>query len=106
MSRLETRSTEIEIMDDLDCHGEVVDQTLRELETINALLGGNYVTLNGIKKLLRENQFPMSVSIADLGCGGGDILRLISRNERQYKTNLELTGITQVWFCIVSRCVI
>jgi 2-polyprenyl-3-methyl-5-hydroxy-6-metoxy-1,4-benzoquinol methylase len=93
MPSFETRSDEIEIMDDLDCQGEVVDQTLRELEIINALLGGNYVTLSGIYKLLKTNNFPSHVSIADLGCGGGDILKLISRRAKQYNAKLNLTGI-------------
>jgi 2-polyprenyl-3-methyl-5-hydroxy-6-metoxy-1,4-benzoquinol methylase len=93
MPRFETRSDEIEIMDDLDCQGEVVDQTLRELETINALLGGNYVTINGIQNLLKTNNFPPRVSIADLGCGSGDILKLISRRASRYKAKLQLTGI-------------
>ncbi len=44
MMSLRTRSAELEIMDDLNCHGEVVDQTLRELEVINRLLGGDNVT--------------------------------------------------------------
>ena len=93
MLKFETRSDETEIMDDLDCKGEVVDQTLRELETINALLGGNYVTINGIYKLLKANNFPPHVSIADLGCGGGDILKLIARGESKYNAKLNLTGI-------------
>lgn len=83
------RSSEEEIMDDLNCSGEVVDQTLRELETINALLGGNYVTLDGLRQLLEDRK--ALASIADLGCGGGDILKLIRRWGN--KTNLSLTLI-------------
>jgi len=46
------RSDDVEIMDDLACAGEVVNQTLREIENINRLLGGNYVTVDGVKKAL------------------------------------------------------
>ena len=35
------RSNDEEIMDDLNCAGHVLDQTLRELEIINKWLGGN-----------------------------------------------------------------
>ena len=38
-------------MDDLDCEGEVLEQTLKELKTINRWLGGNHVTTDGIQKI-------------------------------------------------------
>jgi len=44
MSQFAQRSREKEIMDDLDCSGPVLEQTLRELKTINRWLGGNGVT--------------------------------------------------------------
>lgn len=86
------RSTDIEIMDDLACTGEVVRQTLRELETINELLGGNYVTLNGLGKLLKTS-YDRPVEVVDLGCGSGDILRLIRKWSRKRGLDLNLTGI-------------
>lgn len=49
MSRFASRSHAPEIMDDLQCSGEVVHQTLRELDFINHWLGGNKVTLEGLK---------------------------------------------------------
>jgi 2-polyprenyl-3-methyl-5-hydroxy-6-metoxy-1,4-benzoquinol methylase len=87
------RSDKIEIMDDLTCQGEEVNQTLRELEIINSLLGGNYVTLNGIAKLVALQPSAKKISITDLGCGGGDILRLISTWGKKKRLNLALTGI-------------
>jgi 2-polyprenyl-3-methyl-5-hydroxy-6-metoxy-1,4-benzoquinol methylase len=86
------RSYEEEQMDDLNCSGEIIHQTLKELETINTLLGGNHVTLNGIDKLVRHAQ-ATRFSLADLGCGGGDILRLIKRWSSKRKLNVELLGI-------------
>ncbi len=59
-------------MDDLDCDGTVVDQSLAELDTINYWLGGDWVSLKGIKKLIDENKAPFS--IIDLGCGSGTLL--------------------------------
>ncbi len=84
------RSAEIEIMDDLDCKGEVVDQTLRELDFINHWLGGNVVTLNGLKKLLAKTDQKKEISIVDLGCGSGEMLRLIAK---QNDRNVKLLGI-------------
>lgn len=92
MPDLSKRSADVEIMDDLSCSGEVVDQTLRELEKINKLLGGNYVTIDGINTLLR-NKNNTVVRIADLGCGSGDILRLIRKWARKKNLNVHLMGI-------------
>lgn len=86
------RSGDIEIMDDLQCSGEVVHQTLRELETINDLLGGNYVTINGLKKLLAGRPKQL-LQIADLGCGSGDMLRLIRKWADKNNRDIELTGV-------------
>jgi 2-polyprenyl-3-methyl-5-hydroxy-6-metoxy-1,4-benzoquinol methylase len=77
-SKFHQRSTVIEIMDDLNCSGEVVFQTLRELEFINRTLGGNAVTVGGVKQLLKRNR-TNSLQIIDLGCGGGDMLKLLRR---------------------------
>src|SRR5688572_26232811 len=86
------RSEGLEIMDDLNCSGEVVYQTLRELETINELLGGNYVTIDGISQLVDRSTTKRMI-VADLGCGGGDILKLIRKWSDKRKINLDLTGI-------------
>ncbi|MCB0486907.1 MAG: methyltransferase domain-containing protein [Cyclobacteriaceae bacterium] len=93
-NRFSQRSQHIEIMDDLNCQGEVVEQTLRELEVINRLLGGNHVTINGIQKLLSDNiQNNKTLTIVDLGCGGGDILKEISRWANKHNINVRLVGI-------------
>jgi 2-polyprenyl-3-methyl-5-hydroxy-6-metoxy-1,4-benzoquinol methylase len=86
------RAYDEELMDDLDCSGEVVHQTLKELETINTLLGGNHVTINGIQKLLNHSTVTR-FSLADVGCGGGDILRLIQRWTLKKKLQAKLLGI-------------
>ena len=78
-------------MDDLAASGEEMDQTLKELEVINLRLGGNYVTTNGLDRLLK-NHSGSTLRIADLGCGGGDILKLVARWAAQKKLKVELTG--------------
>jgi 2-polyprenyl-3-methyl-5-hydroxy-6-metoxy-1,4-benzoquinol methylase len=93
MVDLSVRSPQIEIMDDLNCSGEVVNQTLRELETINTLLGGNHVTINGIKQLLKNRISTKPLVIGDLGCGGGDILKLIDQWSKRKNISLSLIGI-------------
>jgi len=87
------RSEQIEIMDDFELSGEIIDITLRELETINLLLGGNHVTLSGVSKLIQGRQATEKLVIADLGCGSGDILKLIRKMLNQKGVAAELIGI-------------
>ena len=85
------RSYDEELMDDLESSGEVIEQTLRELETINRLLGGNQVTTNGLNALTK-NDAAKTITIADLGCGGGDILKLVSKWASKKGKSVRLIG--------------
>lgn len=93
MPDFSTRSTDIEIMDDLNCSGDVLEQTLRELEVINKWLGGNNITINAIDHLLTSYPRGKEVTIVDLGCGGGDMLRIIDRWARKNNYQVKLIGI-------------
>lgn len=93
MALLKERSTEVEIMDDLNCQGEVVNQTLRELEFINRWLGGNQVTLSGIQQLVAPLTKGKTFTLVDLGCGGGDMLKLIAQWGAKKEYYFFLTGI-------------
>jgi 2-polyprenyl-3-methyl-5-hydroxy-6-metoxy-1,4-benzoquinol methylase len=78
-------------MDDLEASGEVIPQTLRELETINKWLGGNYVTTNGLDQLLKRKN-TKKLFIADLGCGGGDMLKLVAKWAKMRNVDVSLIG--------------
>lgn len=91
-SLLKERSYEEELMDDLESSGEVINQTLRELEVINRLLGGNAVTTNGIQRLIAGKTDGHPLLIADLGCGGGDILVLIAKWAAKRGVEVQLIG--------------
>lgn len=87
---LEHRSEEQEIMDDLHISGEVIGQTLKELDVINRRLGGNAISLSSFKRLLKKNQI---ASVADLGCGGGDILIGMAKIAHHLGKEISFTGI-------------
>lgn len=87
------RSSQFEMMDDLSCGGALLDQTLHELEVINKLLGGNQVTLNGLNKLLHNKTQQAKLVIADLGCGGGDMLQVIDQWAQRKNIQVDLLGI-------------
>jgi SAM-dependent methyltransferase len=80
-------------MDDLLCSGKIVDQTLTELDTINKWLGGNEVTIQGVDQLLKNRASNNVISIADLGCGSGKMLKLINQWAYRKKYIFALTGI-------------
>jgi len=80
-------------MDDFDLKGEELERTLKDLENINTWLGGNRITMQGIKKLLKEQPREKQVHIADVGCGNGSILREIAAWGRKNNFSLKLTGI-------------
>jgi hypothetical protein len=87
------RSNEIEIMDDLDIKGDLLINSLDQLATINKLLGGNKVTIDGLKQILEGQNKSKTISIVDLGCGNGDMLRQVARFGRKNGYNFQLLGI-------------
>jgi len=89
---LKQRSLKEEIMDDFFCQGEVVNQTLRELNQINTYLGGDLLSLNGVKKLILKKP-QENYEIVDLGCGGGDTLKLFTKWGKKHNQDLQLVGI-------------
>src|SRR5690554_7944443 len=92
MTSFSKRSNQKELIDDLNCDGDELRQTLRELKTINKLLGGNQVTTGGIGKLLSSSR-PKEVSIADVGCGLGEVILLLfewGQKKQIYDTFIDL----------------
>lgn len=87
------RSAGIEIMDNLDCSGEVVYQTLHELDFINQWLGGNAVTLHALKSVMSRIPKDQSLTLADLGCGSGEMLRIFARLAKKQNRKVVFTGI-------------
>ncbi len=87
------RSNKTEIMDDFSMKGKLLRDTLDKLGSINKWLGGNRVTINGIKQLLKDQPKNKAYTIIDLGCGHGDILRLVADYGRKHNYKFNLIGI-------------
>ena len=87
------RSEQKEIMDNFDLKGIELEQTLTDLENINSWLGGNRITLTGIKQLLKNVPMKSVIRIADVGCGSGAVLRELAKWGRSKNINLELIGV-------------
>ena len=73
--------------------GTLLRDTLDKLGTINKWLGGNRVTLNGITSLLKGKPKTQTYRIVDLGCGHGDMLRLVAQLGRKKGYTFQLVGI-------------
>lgn len=94
MPDLSFRSTEKELIDDLDLDNDALRQNLEELAIINQYLGGNQVTISGLETVLKASKPTQNTyKIADLGCGGGDMLMVIAKWARKKQLKTTLIGI-------------
>ena len=94
------RSTQSEIMDDLALEGEMLRDTLDQLARINYWLGGNRPTLRGLEKIINKIPKNQQITLVDIGCGGGDMLRVIADYGRKKRRNFKLIGIDANEFII------
>ncbi len=82
-----------ESMDDFSMDNDALVTALDDISRINQLLGGNSVTLNGVKKLLKDVPKNQEITIIDFGCGSGDMLRMLSKYGKKNNLKLNLIGI-------------
>lgn len=93
------RTNEPEIMDDFSLQGEELRDALDKIAKINQLLGGNKLTLQGLKAILPKGTKNL-IKIVDVGCGNGDMLRTIADFGSQNGYNFQLVGIDANAFTI------
>ena len=94
MINFKERSKETEILDKDNLPFEDVKICMKELNSINTLLGGHAITLNGINTFYPEKQTHFIV--CEIGTGGGDNLKAISKKF----TNAAFIGIDLKESCI------
>lgn len=87
-------------MDDLELGGPQLRHTLKLLARINALLGGDVVTLKGVKKALHGIDHLKGLHIVDVGCGEGSQLRVLARYSRKHKLDWHFSGVDANGECI------
>lgn len=93
---LTRRSHDKELLDRQDIPFEDIRVNMQELDLINTYLGGHKISIDGLKILIkgiakRGHQRP--ISIAELGCGGGDNLLSIQNWCRKHDIAVQLSGI-------------
>lgn len=87
------RTDQEESMDDFSMDNEGLVTALDDIARINQLLGGNSVTLDGVKTLIKDLPQDKTITIMDFGCGSGDMLRMLADFGAKNKINFELIGI-------------
>lgn len=82
-----------ESMDDFSMDNAGLVNALDDIARINQLLGGNAVTLDGVKTLIKDFPKDQIITIIDFGCGSGDMLRMLSKYGKDHNLNFKLIGI-------------
>lgn len=98
MSRFSQRSSKSELLDAADIPFAHIQQNMLELDKINHLLGGHRITVKGIRNLIPANC--TNITICEIGCGGGDNLRVIYNYCVQNMIHVSLVGIDIKDACI------
>lgn len=94
---LNFRSYKKELLDGDEIPAADLFLNLKELDTINKLLGGYNISLSALNKIVQGNT---SYRLVDIGCGGGDTLKHIHQWAARKKKNIVLTGIDIKPVCI------
>lgn len=82
-----------ESMDDFSMDNDGLVTALDDIARINQLLGGNSVTLDGVKTLIKDFPKDKTITIMDFGCGSGDMLRMLSKFGKENNLKFQLIGI-------------
>ncbi|HMK03304.1 MAG TPA: methyltransferase domain-containing protein [Ferruginibacter sp.] len=93
MIDLSARSYKKEFLDSDNIPFADIRQNMKELNTVNTLLGGHKITLDGIKELALLYPAGKPISICEIGCGGGDNLQVIKKYLRKKNIPATFTGI-------------
>jgi 2-polyprenyl-3-methyl-5-hydroxy-6-metoxy-1,4-benzoquinol methylase len=94
------RTNEPELMDNFAMRGDKLKDALDKIAKINQFLGGNKLTLEGVKNILKEHPVKGKITIIDVGCGNGDMLRTIADYLDENDINCELIGIDANQFSV------
>ncbi|HEY4285670.1 MAG TPA: methyltransferase domain-containing protein [Puia sp.] len=98
------RSHKKELLDRDDIPFADIERNMLELDFINTWLGGHAISQRGLKDLIGAKSFPfqnkvllsgdpVEISVCEIGCGGGDNLRAMSRWCQKRDIKVDVTGI-------------
>lgn len=91
------RSYKKELLDGDDIPDEALFLNLKELDTINHLLGGYNITFSALEEVVKPGK---TYTLVDIGCGGGDTLKRIEHWRSKKGHDIYLAGIDIKKVCI------
>jgi len=96
------RSYQKELLDSDSIPFEDIKQNMKELDFINTYLGGHQITLKAVRLFISKssNEQMKTLIICEIGCGGGDNLRVIKKYCEKNKIKVQLIGIDINPHCI------
>lgn len=84
------RSYQPELLDQPDIPAADIQRNMAELAIINNKLGGHLITWKGFARLAKKEK---STHVCEIGCGGGDNLKVIEQKAADHYRDLSFTGI-------------
>lgn len=96
------RSYKLELLDRDDIAFEAIKQNMKELDVVNTRLGGHRITKHGFKYLfnLQRDDRNKAIIICEIGCGGGDNLRVLKKYCVAQKITAKFVGVDINGHCI------
>lgn len=92
MINLVNRSYQPELLDNDDIPFEDIRLNMQELNTINRLLGGHRISMEGVRELLSAST-KKNIHICEIGSGGGDNIKAIADWCKKNNLEARFTGI-------------
>lgn len=92
MINLSVRSAKKELLDGDHIPFPDIQQNMKELNTVNTLLGGHAITIKGVKSICEKHP-GKKITICEIGSGGGDNLQAIEKWCRKKSINAHFIGI-------------
>src|SRR5690349_11092956 len=92
-----------ELLDRDDIPFPDILQNMKVLNTSNHWLGGHKITIRGLSKILAStNPSAFGLHVAEIGCGGGDNLKVLQSYCNKHSIRANFTGIDINEHCIAS----
>jgi SAM-dependent methyltransferase len=90
---LSGRSTESEWLDDAGVDPAELERVLRDLARFNGAILGRRVIISWLRRAIDEAPHGKPLTLVDVGCGNGDLLRAIRRWTRRRGVPMKLFGL-------------